>query len=103
MVQESPKNYTDDEKVPYQEIVSANNRQRIFSKSVNEDELKWHVDKEDRVVTVIESNNWFLQMDNELPLKLLEGHEYHIPKNIYHRVIKGVGDLIVNVSLIKDM
>jgi hypothetical protein len=49
--------------------------------------------------------NWFgieikriemLQMDNELPQSLTE--TIFIPKNTYHRVIKGTGDLVVRVK-----
>jgi hypothetical protein len=103
MKNESLKKIINNESVPYQETNKLNYRRRIFSSLVEEIELKWHVDMEDRDVTVIKSNNWFLQMDNGLPLKLIEGYEYHIPKNIYHRVIKGDGDLIINLRLANDI
>ena len=38
-------------------------------------------------------------MDNELPIKLTEGKEYFIPKGVYHRLIKGDGDLKVKIYL----
>ena len=41
---------------------------RTFNENVNEDELVWHRDKEDRTIHVLEGLNWMLQMDNELSL-----------------------------------
>jgi len=68
---------------------------RTFSSEVDEDELKWHYDLKDRKVQVIRGDNWELQMDNEIPQKLTPLKEYFIPKGVYHRVIKGQGDLVV--------
>lgn len=90
----------DEEDLPFNEETYGNDKLRTFSENVESSELKWHVDMEDRIVTVLESNEWYLQMDNELPVKLTEGHEYHIPKNVYHRVIKGVGDLKIKIEII---
>ena len=39
-----------------------------------------------------------LQIDNKVPVKLIEGNIYKIPARVYHRVIKGDGDLIVNIT-----
>ena len=71
---------------------------RTFSSEVDEDELKWHYDLKDRKVQVIRGNNWELQMDNEIPQKLTPLKEYFIPKGVYHRVIKGQGDLVVLIE-----
>lgn len=85
---------------PFDETeISENVKVRVFKESVESDELKWHRDREDRIVEVIESNNWFLQMDNELPKKLIKGKKYFIPEGVYHRVIKGSGNLKIKVSL----
>ena len=43
---------------------------RTFSESVDEMELIWHRDREDRKITIIEGRDWKLQMDNELPVSL---------------------------------
>ena len=48
---------------------------RTFSVDVDPSELVWHMDREDRVVKVLEGASWCLQMDNELPTKLIEGKE----------------------------
>jgi hypothetical protein len=37
-------------------------------------------------------------MDNQMPKSLTEGKEYFIPKGVYHRVIKGNGDLKVEIT-----
>lgn len=71
---------------------------REFSADVDVDELVWHRDKKDRYITVKESGNWQLQMDDELPIDLVEGEVYFIPKNYYHRVIKGSSKLVVEIN-----
>jgi len=83
---------------PFEEINSGDNVFiRTFNSSVNELELYWHKDKEDRIISPLIDTNWKLQMDNEIP-KVIEGDMF-IPKNTYHRVIKGDGDL--KIKLIK--
>ena len=71
---------------------------RTFSESVDEMELIWHRDKEDRKVTIIEGTDWKLQMDNELPVSLEVGKTYLIPKMFYHRVLKGTTDLKIRIE-----
>lgn len=88
---------SDIKKLPFDEKVEGDIRERIFSEHTDEMELKWHWDEEDRIVVPIHQTDWMLQMDNELPVDLLEGHEYFIPKGIYHRVIKGNGNLEVKI------
>jgi len=71
---------------------------REFSQDVDKMELIWHRDREDRTITILESKGWKLQMDNTLPVVLEEGKSYNIPKNTYHRVIKGEGKLILELE-----
>ncbi len=71
---------------------------REFKQSVDSEELIWHRDKKDRIVEVIQSQDWMIQLDNELPIRLEEGKKYFIPKEVYHRVHKGDGDLVVKIS-----
>lgn len=71
---------------------------RTFSSDVNSEELKWHYDIKDRLVQVVKGDFWMLQMDNELPEILTPLKEYFIPKGVYHRVIKGNGDLVVMIT-----
>lgn len=71
---------------------------REFRENIDSDELIWHQDREDRVITVVEANGWKLQMDNQLPVLLREGSVYSIPAYVYHRVIKGDGRLLIKVE-----
>jgi len=83
--------------LPFKETSVGNNQYiREFSNDVDNHELEWHIDREDRIVEVIENNNWEVQLDNELP-KLLKDKLF-IPKETYHRVIKGNGKLIVKIT-----
>lgn len=89
------------EALPFDEFIGENkNRIRVFSEETDEKELKWHVDKEDRIVKSAHKTDWMIQFDNELPEVLKEGKEFFIPKGVYHRVIKGNGDLTVSVKLL---
>ena len=81
---------------PYEEKVEEGYHIRTFSKDTNESELVWHRDKEDRIVESIGDTDWMLQLDNDIPTSLTE--KVSIPKNTYHRVIKGSGDLKVRIK-----
>lgn len=86
-------------KFPFTERhVKGNSFLREFRSSVDSEELVWHQDREDRVVKVVESGGWMLQMDNDLPVLLEEGESYNIPSLSFHRVIKGSGDLKIIVE-----
>jgi hypothetical protein len=84
--------------LPFKEESIGSNKIRTFSKNVNSEELKWHFDDEDRLVEIVKSDGWMFQMDNKLPVILIESEKFFIPKNTYHRIIKGNGDLIVNIT-----
>ena len=71
---------------------------RTFSKDVDEMELIWHTDKEDRNIEVLEGKGWQFQRDNELPLELREGDRIFIPRHQVHRVIKGKTDLKIKIK-----
>lgn len=71
---------------------------RLFKENTNSEELKWHFDERDRNVKVVKSNGWKVQFDNQLPITLKEGNSLFIPKGVYHRVIKGNGELIVKIK-----
>ena len=80
--------------------VSSNRFLREFNKDVDSSELIWHMDREDRYVTVKSGSDWKLQMDNELPVLLEMKKVYFIPKFTYHRIIKGSTKLIIEVKKI---
>ena len=83
---------------PFQQIEIDNKKIRTFSPDVDEDELKWHQDLTDRKVTIVESGGWSFQMEDELPNKLQNAKQIFIPKLVWHRVIKGKGELVVEIE-----
>ena len=84
--------------LPFQETkLSDNEFIRFFSQDTDSGEFMWHRDREDRIVESIAETDWMIQIDNELP-KVID--KVFIPMGVYHRVIKGTGDL--KIKLIKN-
>jgi quercetin dioxygenase-like cupin family protein len=83
---------------PFSQQVIDNKIIRTFTPDVDIDELKWHQDLKDREVLIIESGGWEYQEDNNLPIKLKDGQKISIPKMTWHRVIKGVDKLVVEIT-----
>ena len=83
---------------PFEQIEKEGKLVRTFSTDVDLEELKWHQDLKDREVTVVEGNGWLFQMENELPIKLENAKQIFIPKLVWHRVIKGKGELVVEIE-----
>lgn len=83
---------------PFQQETADNIIKRTFSPDVESDELVWHQDLNDRVVTIIESGGWQFQREDELPIKLMNEQVLFIPKNSWHRVIKGMNKLVVHIE-----
>ena len=81
-----------------EEQISKNIFIRTFSEDVDEMDLIWHTDKENRVVNVLEGNGWKFQFDEELPIKMRKGKTISILKGRLHRVIKGNGILKINLQ-----
>ena len=71
---------------------------RVFSHDVNSDELKWHWDEKDRIVTVINESDWYYQSDNQFPIQLSKGKIISIQAGEWHRVIKGTTNLEVAIK-----
>lgn len=84
---------------PFKEKKISNNIvDRLFSHDLGQEDLVWHRDHENRLVLVLESDgSWEFQLDNELPRKMYKGNVFNIPKNTYHRALKGEGDLRVRI------
>ena len=74
---------------------------RTFPANVDEMDLIWHADKENRIITVLEGNGWKFQFDEQLPFEMIDGIDIVIPKGIIHRVIKGKGPL--KIKVFKDL
>lgn len=85
------------EKKPFKENRNGNVINRVFDANVNESELTWHRDHEDRLVTILNENDWMIQFDNDLPKKLKINESIIIPKNTFHRVIKGKSQLKLKI------
>jgi hypothetical protein len=88
---------------PYSELRLKNNRiLREFSWDVPSEELEWHMDRSDRRVKVIEGHGWKLQLEQGLPKEMLIGETYFIPRESWHRILKGQGSLMILISETSD-
>ena len=84
--------------LPFQETkISENIFIREFKQETDSGEYRWHRDREDRIIESISETDWMIQIDNQLP-KVIEGI-VEIPMGVYHRLIKGNGNL--KIKLIK--
>jgi hypothetical protein len=83
---------------PFEQIEKEGKLIRIFNPDVDSEELKWHQDLNDRKVTIIESGGWSFQMEDNLPNKLLNAEQILIPKFVWYRVIRGDGQLVVEIE-----
>lgn len=79
-----------------EEIVLDNVFIRVFSQDTESGDFMWHRDFEDRIIESIGETDWQIQLDDELP-KVIQG-EVFIPMGVYHRVIKGTGDLKIKLQ-----
>ena len=81
---------------PYQEqVLEENTFIREFSQDIDELDLIWHMDDEDRTIVAVEETDWLFQFDDELPLSL--NSPIFIPRHKIHRVIKGNGNLKIRI------
>jgi hypothetical protein len=69
---------------------------RTFYENVESGDLTWHRDREDRYIEPTHETNWVFQIDNELPQSITK--KIFVPKGVYHRLIKGKGDLILKIE-----
>lgn len=69
---------------------------RLFDPQLETDELKWHTDLEDRIIRVVENTDWKFQFDNQLPIPF--SGEIFVPAGVWHRLIKGNGQLKIKVT-----
>lgn len=83
--------------MPYLETLDDNISLRTFNLDIDDEELVWHRDEEDRTVIVLEGEGWYFQLDNQLPIELSKDTKLFIPKMVYHRVIKGNTPLLVKI------
>lgn len=83
---------------PFNQKILGEKIVRTFSPDVDSQELVWHQDLMDRVVTIVEAGDWLFQREDELPIKLINEQVLFIPKKSWHRVIKGTTELIVEIE-----
>ena len=86
---------------PFEEIIGTFNKSvRVFSSDIDEEDLVWHRDREDRLLQIVgEMSDWQIQLENQLPQNI-DG--VSIPKETYHRLIKGSGSVIIEVRKYVD-
>ena len=80
---------------PYSQQKTDNLIIRTFSQNVHEDELVWHRDRNDREVRALGPTDWQFQLEDSIPQHLQD--RIFIPKDTYHRLIKGTGDLDLSI------
>ena len=91
------KNENKDVELPFKETkLSDNIFIREFGQETDSGEFMWHRDREDRIIESINETDWLIQIDNELPKKI-KGM-VKIPRGVYHRLIKGSGDLKIRLT-----
>ena len=84
---------------PYRELTLRGGRiLREFSHDTRSEELEWHMDRRDRRVTVIEDGGWKLQLESGLPFPLVRGETYEVPRESWHRVLRGHSDLKIIID-----
>jgi Zn ribbon nucleic-acid-binding protein len=93
---DSLQKWEEENNYPFDEYIEEGYHIRTFSKEIDDMELVWHRDKEDRLVESVDETDWMIQIDNEIPKVLSE--KTFIPKGVYHRVIKGTDNLTVRVK-----
>ena len=74
---------------------------RVFNQNIEYNKFVWHRDEKDRDVDILYADPaWSFQFDDQLPFPLKSGDKLTIKSNVYHRLLKGKGTLIL---LIKEI
>lgn len=68
---------------------------REFSQNIDPIELLWHRDDENRTIEIIGNTDWLVQLEDELPTSM--NKPIFIPKHVWHRAIKGTGNLKLKI------
>ena len=83
------------------DVYKDNRQVGYFNRSISADhsdtDYVWHRDRRDRKVVPTKSDGWYIQFDNEMPIEMEEGKEIFIEKDTYHRVIKGKGNVELQI------
>ena len=70
---------------------------RTFDASVDELDLQWHWDEQDRYVTPCHATDWLFQFDDEEPVEFDVKTTIFIKAGTWHRLIKGSGSLSLRI------
>ena len=81
---------------PYYEVKTFDFIDRKFTQDIDEEELVWHRDRRDREVQIIGQTDWMFQLEDQIPQVLKD--TIFIPKDTYHRLIKGTGELNIHIT-----
>ena len=81
--------------IPFTELKTTDGKLlRHWDENVDQDELCWHRDHENRIAKITEcGDGWKFQFDNELPIDIKKGSILKIKEGQWHRLIKGDGPL----------
>lgn len=84
-------------KLPFEEQELGNNVfLRTFFPEVEEEDLKWHIDLEDRIIKSVNPTDWKFQFDNQLPVNI--NGEIFVPSGVWHRLIRGTSPLKLEIT-----
>ena len=99
MTNEEVVSQMEDQRRPFtEEFVSKNIIIRHFDPTADDHLFKWHQDPQDRIIRVLNKNDWNFQFDNKLPQKLEIDTVIKIKKEEYHRLIKGTSPLLLEIE-----
>ena len=63
--------------LPYKDIeVTDTYIIREFDENIDPIELKWHRDREDRLIEIVGETNWMLQLENNLPTSSYKNYKF---------------------------
>lgn len=82
---------------PFEERLEEGMHIRTFKEDVDNDELVWHRDREDRIVFPLHETDWKIQFDNNVPQNIEPQNPILIESGRYHRIIKGHKDLNLKI------
>tara|TARA_R100000900_G_scaffold52349_3_gene41832 strand:+ start:142 stop:492 length:351 start_codon:yes stop_codon:yes gene_type:complete len=89
----------DDQTKPFTQQETPEHLIRTFDPNAPDHLFKWHRDGEDRKITPIENvTGWLFQFDNELPQILETGKSLVVEKGEWHRLIKGIDNLVLKIE-----
>lgn len=83
-------------KYPFEEKIENGFNIRLFKAETDSNEFAWHRDLEDRLIECTRETNWLFQRENKLPENF--DKKILIEKMVWHRVIKGDGDLELKIK-----